>query len=1497
MHNSKKILGVTLTLGLAACGLFAPPANKTTTPTTFDKDAPPPMLFSNGTDWNKQGTIPACTDIGNSGAYPYSTGGPSWRQWAFIDDGTTPNNYSTITLALPDPTKNALEPYTTLAGATTYPGPFIYQEFNQDKLFLTGTLEGTTTSINKVYVYPGGSYGVTFRKNGDFYDIPILQKSVTSYKDFDQNGNIIKDANGQPVVYSGNMWSYPNINGKSVRLLGNQTVKLEFYFSSSVYYKKHSVLTNYLDPATNQIKSGWVVVDMPYQDAWVKITTDKYMLAGSSTVLSTNGQPLLAKVPFRGQINAPSPDRQSLLRSELWYSQPQGVTSMSGSSFHTWLDQRKDAMFDWGFSNQRIGKATVGSNGELSNVTALQGPTDWNLGLPSSSNAKNCISKTVYVKPDGQSFDIIGAASPQTPVLQEPEIDLDLPFTEEGGSITPTVSGPEGSTYSWNFGDGTTATGEYVTHTYPEAGTYTLQVTATTPNGVVKTKSTKVAVLPRVNEISPNLSLQGSDTATFDLGDPVPGFEYQWDFGDGTTGTGSRTTHDYPTLGTYVIKYAIIDNRDTLTTQSVGKQNTGKVVVQRETWLTRWEIKPEAKFTTTTPVGVAPLTVNFDASASTAGSAYTHPLTFHWDFGDGTTGTGATATRTYPEGEYVATLTVTDKKGQKDQYRAYVAVRGANSFTKLNFMYPAASALTAANAPGDSSSGPAMQAAGINPQAVTTSSTEYFPYVIHRVSGIRATSFTRWNAYTNSTYRPVYCSEIISTTNGRTIYGQFLNNNAGAEFCNAVFFTTYPAPFSDTINEVVTATSNNLQAVRYDAFSGLRVPKVFIQIVPDRYVPGEYASPYLKENTFTNPTTGKQELMMRVLVRQSEVKNGSVKFKVPVYAVDHNGKQLPAATGYFGAYFLGVNSDCGDCMMVKGKSYITVNVPILQYTMTGQALDLSQIRTYASKSGNASACGTDNSPWLAGYGGHGTLNGCSTVTTSNELPGTPDASLTAYPYPVNAKMLTGANKIGLGATPAEQAAIEKNFGDTVWSVGKIFWSMIPILGDGTDLLGEFYNTYFTTDGGDIVIATLASGGLILDITTGGVSDFTAGMKAAYQMSKAGPAKIVSKVINDEVVNLLAGLKSMPEAVKILKARFVVMGKFITNTNCGLLGYNCFKIYEQTALKFKTSRSLDDINSLKQVDDELNSSTYSEAQIDDKDRVDDLYQSVQCVLKNSFDPLTPVWTINGLRNIVDIKVGDKVYAFSEHNNSFGYYAVNSVYINDDPVIVELGIRSSKGFDKIITTPEHPFFLKGKWVEAQFIKEGDVLQSANGEMGNIEYVNTSAIAKRMYNLSVTEAHTFFIGTQGWLVHNANKCPTNVKKDASNRIIEVTATLDPQYIGGGTAPTKAARNWVKKYGAGNDDAGHILAYALGGGGGLKSDNILPILSFLNRGDMASLEKTLKREVVAGKKVDIAVNFRYDDPAYPKRPTKVYYVATITDPATNETKIIQHLWDNPTQ
>ncbi|MEV6956662.1 PKD domain-containing protein [Streptomyces sp. NPDC051183] len=138
--------------------------------------------------------------------------------------------------------------------------------------------------------------------------------------------------------------------------------------------------------------------------------------------------------------------------------------------------------------------------------------------------------------------------------------------TDPGGSI---------SSYTWTFGDGTTGTGNTITHRYPNpgGGTYIVKLTVTDNQG--KTASiSKTITLPANQLPVPVITVSSCYDAShscfvdgYGTRDPDGGlyttFTYVWDFGDGTTGTGVIKNHRWPAAGTYTVKLTVTDDEGT----------------------------------------------------------------------------------------------------------------------------------------------------------------------------------------------------------------------------------------------------------------------------------------------------------------------------------------------------------------------------------------------------------------------------------------------------------------------------------------------------------------------------------------------------------------------------------------------------------------------------------------------------------------------------------------------------------------------------------------------------------------------------------------------------------------------------------------------------------------------------------------------------------------------------------------------------------------------
>ena len=103
---------------------------------------------------------------------------------------------------------------------------------------------------------------------------------------------------------------------------------------------------------------------------------------------------------------------------------------------------------------------------------------------------------------------------------------------------------------------------------------------------------------------------------------------YDWDFGDGATGTGATPSHQFTSL---VDRYF-----DVTLTVTDDQGATGEYVGSVYVYANR---APTAGFSATPWFGTSPLDVDFDGSSWSSdpdGSI----VSYDWDFGDGATGTG-----------------------------------------------------------------------------------------------------------------------------------------------------------------------------------------------------------------------------------------------------------------------------------------------------------------------------------------------------------------------------------------------------------------------------------------------------------------------------------------------------------------------------------------------------------------------------------------------------------------------------------------------------------------------------------------------------------------------------------------------------------------------------------------------------------------------------------------------------------------------------------------
>lgn len=142
------------------------------------------------------------------------------------------------------------------------------------------------------------------------------------------------------------------------------------------------------------------------------------------------------------------------------------------------------------------------------------------------------------------------------------------------------------------------------------------------------------------------------------------------------------------------------------------------------------------------------------------------------------------------------------------------------------------------------------------------------------------------------------------------------------------------------------------------------------------------------------------------------------------------------------------------------------------------------------------------------------------------------------------------------------------------------------------------------------------------------------------------------------------------------------------------------------------------------------------------------------LANSFPPDTLVLTPDGRQRIDALKPGDEVIAYAEWDGQSRPEKITDVILSHrEQTLVTVTLENG---NVIEATGGHPIHTPGGWRTAQLLQAGEQLDVKN-EDGVLVPMGIASVEMRtetltVYNLEVGYAHTFFVGEDGVLAHNA-------------------------------------------------------------------------------------------------------------------------------------------------
>ena len=356
--------------------------------------------------------------------------------------------------------------------------------------------------------------------------------------------------------------------------------------------------------------------------------------------------------------------------------------------FNTTSVLAKEYSFSWSANVEQVeGYKLYYKKGGLAGppfdgIDATEGSSPIDLRKVTSFTISGLLDKTTYhfalTAYDGNDesdyTDVITVfPSEETTVPLTAKISIDSQTGEAPLTVNFDASSSIGSItdYSWGFGDGGSGTGSSTSYTYQNFGTYTAVLTIKESAGLTEQASVVITVSeppptdPPVAVMSASvtsgeapLNVSFNGNGSISVAPPIS--EYNWSFGDNSTGSGKSVDHVYSLPGSYTAVLTVEDSNGA--SEEVSTTITVSEEVLPDT--------PVAVITTSATTGIAPFSVAISGSGSTGSIS-----SYSWNFGDNSAGSGQSVTHIYNEpGNYTITLTVSDSAGQTTQKSAIVVV-------------------------------------------------------------------------------------------------------------------------------------------------------------------------------------------------------------------------------------------------------------------------------------------------------------------------------------------------------------------------------------------------------------------------------------------------------------------------------------------------------------------------------------------------------------------------------------------------------------------------------------------------------------------------------------------------------------------------------------------------------------------------------------------------------------------------------------------------------
>ena len=168
----------------------------------------------------------------------------------------------------------------------------------------------------------------------------------------------------------------------------------------------------------------------------------------------------------------------------------------------------------------------------------------------------------------------------------------------------------------------------------------------------------------------------------------------------------------------------------------------------------------------------------------------------------------------------------------------------------------------------------------------------------------------------------------------------------------------------------------------------------------------------------------------------------------------------------------------------------------------------------------------------------------------------------------------------------------------------------------------------------------------------------------------------------------------------------------------------------------------------------------------------------------FEAGTPVSTAAGTVAIENVSVGNQVWSYDYITGQKSLKTVTATSVRQTNEIIKIAANG----EEFVTTPRHPFYVVNDdkfngYTAAEYLSVGDCILTADGDYAIVTSVEKQTLNApiNVYNFTVEDNHSYYVGESAVLVHNAACSTPSTPEGRAANIIDNLDNAKVTEIGG--------------------------------------------------------------------------------------------------------------------